>query len=68
MSRARAEEYRRLAQECWNAARSTAGELRAALIERAEHWSRLAQQQLEGTDFDQPLLQQQQQQQPKDEQ
>jgi hypothetical protein len=57
MTRARADEYRRLAQECFETARSVGGELRAALIERAEYWSRLAKQQDEATDFDQPVMQ-----------
>jgi hypothetical protein len=68
MTRSRANEYRRLAQECFAAARSVAGELRAALIERAEYWLRLAKQQDEATDLGQPVMQQRQQDRPKDEQ
>jgi hypothetical protein len=49
------------------ATRSVTGELRAALIERAEYWSWLAKQQDEATDFDQPVMQPQQPDQPKDE-
>jgi hypothetical protein len=78
VTRERAAHYRRLALECWEAARSTSGELRAAFIERAEFWSRLAKEQDE--EFanvemsvppgepagDQPVAQQQQQVQPKD--
>jgi hypothetical protein len=46
VTRARAEEYRRLAQECLTTARTvTAVEARAALIERAEFWFRLAKEQ-----------------------
>jgi hypothetical protein len=67
MTRARADDYRRLAQECLEATRSVTGELRAALIERAEYWSWLAKQQDEATDFDQPVMQPQQPDQPKDE-
>jgi hypothetical protein len=78
VTRARAAEYRRLAQECLTAARSiSTEEARAALIERAELWLRLAKEQdEEGTDIegpipssppqDQPVAQQQQQVQPKD--
>jgi hypothetical protein len=73
----RAAHYRRLALECLEAARSTSGELRAALIERADFWSRLAKEQDEepaniersvppgGQTEDQPVAQQQQQVQPK---
>jgi hypothetical protein len=46
MTRARAEEYRRLAEECLTTARTVSTEeARAALIERAEFWSRLAKEQ-----------------------
>jgi hypothetical protein len=79
VTRERAAHYRRLALDCLEAARSTSGELRAALIERADFWSRLAKEQDEdsasvetpvppaGPIEDQPVAQQQQQVQPKDE-
>jgi hypothetical protein len=78
MTRARAEEYRRLAQECLTAARIvTTKEARTALIERAELWLRLAEEQdgetaqveppiLPNPIEDRPVVQQQQQVQPKD--
>ena len=78
VTRARAEEYRRLAQECLVAARSVSKEdVRAILIEQAAHWFRLAQEQEEqdvnidvpappSSPQDQPVAQQQQQVQPKD--
>jgi hypothetical protein len=78
MTRARAEEYRRLAQECLTAARIvTTKEARTALIERAELWLRLAEEQDGETAQveppmppnpieDRPVVQQQQQVQPKD--
>jgi hypothetical protein len=46
MTRNRAEEYRRLAQECLTAARTVSTEeARTALIERAKLWFRLAEEQ-----------------------
>ena len=46
MTRARAEEYRRRAQECLDAARLISLETsRAALIEMAQSWLRLAEEQ-----------------------
>jgi hypothetical protein len=46
VTRARAEEYRRLAQECLAAARSASTrEIRAALTQRAAFWFRLAEEQ-----------------------
>ena len=46
MTHARAEEYRRLAQECLDAARLISMETsRAALIEMAQSWLRLAEEQ-----------------------
>jgi hypothetical protein len=78
VTRERAAEYRRLALECLEAARSTTGELRAALTERAEFWSCLAKEQEEEPanvessvppglpTENQPVAQQQQQVQPKD--
>jgi hypothetical protein len=78
MTRARAEEYRRLAQECLTAARIvTTKEARTLLIERAELWLRLAEEQDGETANveppmppnpieDRPVVQQQQQVQPKD--
>jgi hypothetical protein len=71
MTRTRAEEYRRLAEECLAAVRMVSTEeARAALIERAELWFRLAKEQddesaVEGSES-QPAAQQQQQVQPKD--
>lgn len=77
MTRSRAEEYRRLAQEC----RATAGttsteEGRAHLLAMAQVWETLADQQDQGSDLteapvrppatDQPAAQQQQQIQPQD--
>jgi hypothetical protein len=71
MTRERAAHYRRLALECLEAARSTSGELRVALIERADFWSHLAKGQDEesanvemsvppsGPTHDQPVAQQQ---------
>jgi hypothetical protein len=79
VTRARAEEYRRLAEECLTTARTvTTEEARDALIERAELWFRLAKEQdHESADIhgsapptaageSQPVAQQQQQVQPKD--
>jgi hypothetical protein len=46
MTRARAEEYRRRAQECLDAARLISFETsRAAVIEMAQSWLRLAEEQ-----------------------
>lgn len=80
MTHTRAEEYRRRAQECLIAARwASTEEGRAALIEMASTWFRLADEQsdeiasLEATlppaaaEQAQPPAQQQQQIQPKDE-
>jgi hypothetical protein len=76
VTRTRAEDYRRLAQECRAAARATSTEeVRALLTEQAAHWFRLAEQQeqeaagIEGSTpptptQDQPTAQQQQQIQP----
>jgi hypothetical protein len=78
VTRERAAHYRRLALECLETARSTSFELRAALIERADFWSHLAKEQDEESanvsmsvppgepTGDQPVAQQQQQVQPKD--
>jgi hypothetical protein len=77
VTRTRAEEYRRLAQDCLIAARSASKEdVRAALTEQAEYWRRLAQEQEdEGANIDlvpptpveeRPAVQQQQQVQPED--
>jgi hypothetical protein len=53
----KADEYRRLAQQCLEMASSVSkAEARTALIERANHWQRLADEQ-------QQVVQQQQQQQ-----
>jgi hypothetical protein len=78
VTRARAEEYRRLAQECLTAARTvTTKEAQTALIESAELWLRLAEEQDGETANveppmppnpieDRPVVQQQQEVQPKD--
>jgi hypothetical protein len=79
MTRNRAEEYRRLAQECLTAARTVSTEeARTALIERAKLWFRLAEEQddegaaIQGSvppiaaEESQSAAQQQQQIQPKD--
>jgi hypothetical protein len=74
----RAEEYRRLAQDCEALARSSSTEdARIAFLDLARHWSYLAEQQEKGTDIEgpippvpaaesQPAAQQQQQVQPTD--
>ena len=79
MTRARAEEYRRLAQECLGLTRSlSTKEAQVALVDMAAHWLCLAEEQEKGTDIEgpippssaaesQPAAQQQQQVQPKDE-
>jgi hypothetical protein len=77
MTRARAEEYRRRAQECLDAARLISLETsRAALIEMAQSWLRLAEEQEAQEEIIPPPVtkqphaaaqqQQQQQVQPKD--
>ena len=79
MTRARAEEYRRLAQECLTTARlASTGEARVASLEMARTWFRLAEEQdNESSNIagsvpppaageSQPAAQQQQQVQPKD--
>ncbi len=78
MTRSKAQEYRRLAQECLTMARTVSTEeARAALLERAEVWLRLANEQdddsadIEGplpprpVEAARPVVQQQQQAQPK---
>jgi hypothetical protein len=78
VTRTRAEEYRRLAQQCLEVARSlTTKGAQAVLVDMATHWLRLAEEQEKGTDIEgpippssaesQPAAQQQQQVQPKDE-
>ena len=57
----RAEQYRRLAQECWRLAQMIPPDARASLLEMAQVWQRLADEQGHATN-----LQQQQQVQPKD--
>jgi hypothetical protein len=48
----KAEEYRQVAQQCLAMASSVStDEVRTALIERAKHWHRLAQQQDHSTDL-----------------
>jgi hypothetical protein len=77
VTRARAEQYRRLAQECLAAARMAwTGEARIASLEMARSWFRLAEEQdNESANIavpppaageSQPAAQQQQQIQPKD--
>jgi hypothetical protein len=74
VTRTRAEEYRRLAQDCLMAARSASKEdVRSALTEQAAYYFRLAEQQDANTDSppptpveDRPVVQQQQQDQPKE--
>jgi hypothetical protein len=79
VTRARAEEYRRLAQECLASARlASTGQARVALLEMARTWFRLAEEQdNESSNVagpvpppaageSQPAAQQQQQVQPKD--
>ncbi|MGA7487582.1 MAG: hypothetical protein WBW74_11680 [Xanthobacteraceae bacterium] len=77
MTRSKAQEYRRLAQECLAMARTVSTEeARAALLERSEVWLRLANEQdddradIEGplaprpVEAARPVVQQQQQAQP----
>jgi hypothetical protein len=76
VTRIKAEEYRRLAQECLATARTVSTEeARANLLAMAQVWQRLADQQDHGSDLtkapapplapEQPAAQQQQQIQPK---
>ena len=66
--------YRRLAGECWEIAHTfSAGERRTVLLQMAQVWQRLAQEQAgnadappTGTEGPRPVAQQQQQIQPKD--
>ena len=79
MTRERAEEYRRLAQECLAMARTASTpEGRSTLIDMAETWLRRAEEQKHagsslqvppqpGPVEDRPVVRQQQQVQPKDE-
>jgi hypothetical protein len=56
VTRARAEEYRRLAEDCLPLARSASTEdARIAFLESARHWSYLAEQQEKGTDVEEPI-------------
>jgi DNA primase len=75
VTRTRAEEYRRLAQECFDLAREISRERdRAVVLDMAQSWLRLAEQQetLEeitpppAVEQPQAAVQQQQQTQPKD--
>lgn len=75
VTRTRAEEYRRRAQECLDLARTLSLETaRASLIDMAQSWLRLAEEQEEheavipppAVERPQPVVQQQQQVQPKD--
>jgi hypothetical protein len=69
----RADDYRRLARECLSIARSTSAEKnRVTLIEMARIWTRLADEQAVASPptavvQDRPMVQQQQQVQPKKE-
>lgn len=76
VTRSKAQEYRELARECRKLAGTVStDEGRAHLIAMAEVWERLADQQEQGSDLskatapgsEQPVVQQQQQVQPKDE-
>ena len=79
MTRSKAQEYHDLAQQCRRlAATVSTEEGRAHLVAMAEVWERLAEQQEQGSDLsealaprspggEQPVVQQQQQVQPKDE-
>jgi hypothetical protein len=74
VTRARAKEYRRLAEECLAAMHTVSTEeARAILLERAQFWFRLAKEQDAEASIPptptpefQPVAQQQQQVQPKD--
>jgi hypothetical protein len=69
VTRARAKEYRSLAEECLAAMRTVSTEeARAVLIERAQYWLRLAKEQDDESTAgeSQSAAQQQQQIQPKD--
>ena len=74
MTRSRAEQYRRRAQECLELARKISLERdRAVVLDMAQDWLRLAEQQEAPEEFPppateqpQPAAQQQQQVQPKD--
>lgn len=79
MTRIRAEEYRRRAQECLDLARTLSLETaRASLIDMAQRWLRLAEEQerhdaglpppAPAAERPQPVVQQQQQTQPRDDQ
>jgi hypothetical protein len=48
---ARAEQYQRLAQECWKLAKMLAPEQRATVLEMAKTWQRLAEEQGRATDL-----------------
>jgi len=63
----RAEEYRRLAQQCLETARTISSkDGRAILVQMAQVWQRLAEEQETSIFPDRPAAQQQQQVQPKD--
>jgi hypothetical protein len=67
VTRARAVEYRRFAQQCLGLARSVSTEeARVLLVDMAVHWLRLAEEQEEESTSVEPAAQQQQQVQPKD--
>jgi hypothetical protein len=79
VTRSKAEGYRRLAQQCLAMAHTVSTEeARASLVAMAQVWQRLADEQVHGSDFTevfapppatgqaQPVVQQQQQVQPKD--
>ena len=50
----RAEEYRQLASECRGAAKLLSASDRKTLLEMAEHWDRLADEQAQATDLRPP--------------
>jgi hypothetical protein len=67
VTRARAVEYRHLAQQCLGLARSVSTEeARVFLVDMAAHWLRLAEEQEDESTNVEPAAQQQQQAQPKD--
>ena len=70
MSRTRAEQYRRRSRQCLEIARTSSGTKRATLIDMAQTWLQLAEEleadiPLTGVEG-RPVMQQQQQVQPKD--
>jgi hypothetical protein len=67
VTRARAVEYRRLAEQCLGLARSVSTEeARVLLVDMTAHWLRLAEEQEDKSANSEPAAQQQLQVQPKD--